>query len=220
MIRRLKLFAAICAASLSTSTIDAAPITFDGGELKVSQGAADSIDIFDLDLDENIETPKVSGKQHEAIKNYMHSVATSFYKKDKVETMRRGEVVIITIPTDELFLPNDTLLMQEASKLLKPLVQFVDDSKFKTVFTIHSDDTGSEKHQKDLTELRTAAIYDWFDSQAKDASMLVGYPEGGDTPLVPNNSRANRRINRRMEVYLIPSDEMINLAKSKKLSQD
>lgn len=221
MIRRFILFAAIYASTLSAPTIYAAPIPFDGGEVKVNPGTTDSIDIFDLDLDTNIETPKVSGKQHEAIKNYMHSVATSFYKKGyKVESMRGGEVVIIILPTDELFLPNDTLLMQGASKLLKPLVQFVDDSKFKTVFAIHSDDTGSEKYQKDLTESRVTAIYEWFDSQAKDASMLVGYPEGGSTLLVPNNSRANRRINRRMEVYLIPSDEMINLSKSKKLFQD
>lgn len=221
MIGRLKLLAAICAASLSTSIIDAASIPFDGGETKVNQGITDSIDIFDLDFDTNIATPKVSGKQHEAIKNYMHSVATSLYKKSyKVETERGGEVVIITILTDDLFLPNDTLLMQQASHLLKPLVQFVDDTKFKTVFAIHSDDTGSESYQEKLTDLRTMAIYNWFDSNANDASMFVGYPMGGSDPIAPNDSRANRRANRRMELYLIPSLEMIDLAKSKKLLQD
>lgn len=221
MIRRLKFVAAICATSLASQTIDAAPIPFDGGELKVDQGAADSIDIFDLDLDTNIATPKVGNKQHDVIKRYMYDLAVELTKRNyRVENKRNGEVLIVTVPTDELFLPNDTLLMQQASKLLKPLTQFVDDTKFKTVFAIHSDDTGSESYQHKLTDLRVTAIYDWFDDNANDASMLVGYPEGGDAPLVPNNSRVNRSINRRMEVYLIPSDEMINLAKSKKLFQD
>lgn len=218
MTRRFKLLAAIFAASLSTPTINAAPIPFDDGQVNVNQGETDSIDIFDLDLDTNIETPKVGNKQHEAIKSYMYDLAVELTKRNyRVESRRNGEVLIIILPTDELFLPNDTLLMHQASKLLKPLTQFVDDTKFKTVFTIHSDDTGSESYQHKLTDLRVTAIYEWFDSNANDASMLVGYPMGGSVPLVKNDSRENRSENRRMELHLIPSDEMINLAKSKKL---
>lgn len=176
-------------------------------------------DIFDLDMDENIATPKVGGKQHDAIKEYMRSVATDFYKKGyKVETMRGGEVVIITIPTDEMFLPNDSTLMQSASGLLKPLVPYVNDNgKFKTIIAVHSDDTGSEAHQQQLTEGRIAAVYDWFDNNARDSSLLVGYPMGGGDPIEPNNSRLNRRANRRMEVYLIPEKGLLQLAKSGKL---
>lgn len=176
-------------------------------------------DIFDLDMDENISTPKVGGKQHEAIKDYMRSVATSFYKKGyKVETMRGGEVVIITIPTDEMFQPNDSALIQSASGLLKPLVPYVNDNgKFKTLIAIHSDDTGSEAHQQQLTEGRITAVYDWFDNNARDSSQLVGYPMGGGDPIAPNNSRLNRHANRRMEVYLIPEKGLIQLAKSGKL---
>lgn len=176
-------------------------------------------DIFDLDIEENIATPKVGAKQHNAIKDYMRSVATDFYKKGyKVETMRGGEVVIVTVPTDDMFLPNDSVLVQSASKLLKPLVQFVNDNdKFKTLIAIHSDDTGSESHQQQLTEGRITSVYDWFDTNARDSSQLVGYPMGGSDPILPNNSRLNRRDNRRMEVYLIPNKGLIQLAKSGKL---
>lgn len=184
-----------------------------------STESTSTTDIFDLDIEENLAIPKVPGKQHDAIKTYMHSVATDFYKKGyKVETMRNGEVVIVTIPTDDLFLPNDSAFIQSASASLKQLVPYVNDNtRFKTVIAIHSDDTGSEAHQQQLTEGRITSVYDWFDNNAHDSSLLVGYPMGGGDPIAPNNSRLNRHANRRMEAYIIPNSGLIQLAKSGKL---
>lgn len=176
-------------------------------------------DIFDLDFDENVASPKVPGKQHEAVKEYMRAQATGFYKKGyKVETMRGGEVVIVTIPTDDLFLPNDSAMMTTAEAKLRPLLPYLNDpNRFKTIITVHSDDTGSENHQQQLTEGRVSSLYDWFDEKANDTSMLVGYPMGGADPLKPNNSRQNRRDNRRLEVYIVPNNGLISDAKAGKI---
>lgn len=178
-----------------------------------------SNDIFELDFDENVATPKVSGKQHEAIKEYMRRQATGFYKKGyKVETMRSGEVVIVTLPTDEIFLPNDSAMIHGADQKLKPFLPYLNSpDRFKVIATAHSDDTGSESHQQQLTEGRISALYEWFDNNADNTSMLVGYPMGGAEPLKPNNSRQNRRDNRRLEIYIVPNSSLISDAKSGKL---
>lgn len=173
-------------------------------------------DIFELNFDENVATPKIPSKQHEAITGYMRKQATDFYKKGyKVETMRNGEVIIITIPTDDLFLPNDSVLLKVAPAKLKPLIPYINQpSRFKTIVMAHSDDTGSESHQQQLTEGRISALYDWFDNNADNTSTLVGYPMGGSEPLRPNNSRINRHDNRRIEIYLVPNSDLVSEAKA------
>ncbi len=49
--------------------------------------------------------------------------------------------------------------------------------------------------------------------------MLQGYPMSDSEPLkdTPNTSYANRRANRRLEIYIVPGPMLIMEAKSKKL---
>lgn len=216
----MKLLKSIIAASmiLIVGGVTAGPIPQATPQRPATENTA-SNDIFELDFDENVATPKVSAKQHEVIKEYMRRQATDFYKKGyKVETMRGGEVVIVTIPTDEIFLPNDSAMIQGADSKLRPFAPYINrPERFKVLITVHSDDTGSESHQQQLTEGRVSTLYDWFDSNADDTSTLVGYPMGGTEPLKPNNSRQNRRDNRRLEIYIVPNSRLISDAKSGKL---
>lgn len=176
-------------------------------------------DIFEMTMDENLATPKVPSKQSADVKSFMRDIAGSLQKKGyHVEEMRQGEVVIVIVPTDEMFAPNDSTLYPSAGDRLKPLIGFLNaPSRFKVVMTVHTDDTGSEAHQMELAEGRVSALYDWFDRYAKSTAALVGYPMGGTEPLKPNNSRLGRAANRRVEFFLIPEQELINLAKKGQL---
>lgn len=217
MMKLLKTIIAVSMISVA-GMVAARPIPQAAPQRPATENIASS-DIYELSFDDNVATPKVSNKQHEAIKEYMRQQATDFYKKGyKVETMRSGEVVIVTVPTDEIFLPNDSAMIEGCDSKLKPFIPFLNQpERFKILITVHSDDTGSENHQQQLTEGRVSALYDWFDSNADDTSMLVGYPMGGSEPLKPNNSRLNRRDNRRLEVYIVPNSKLISDAKSGKL---
>ncbi len=178
-----------------------------------------SSDIFEMTMDENLATPKVPTKQSADIKAFMREIASSLQKKGyHVEEMRQGEVVIVIVPTDEMFAPNDSTLYPKVGDRLTPLLGFINaPQRFKVVMTVHTDDTGSESHQMELSEGRVAALYDWFDRYAKSTAALVGYPMGGTEPLKPNNSRLGRAANRRVEFFLIPGQELINLAKKGQL---
>lgn len=172
-------------------------------------------DIYDLDLDRNLHTPRIGNKQKEAVKEYQYRIAKQLAnKKEQVELMRDKEVVVITIPSDNLFAPNDTVLSATAPNYLRPLVSYLRIPEFyKMILVMHSDDTGSEEYTDRLTDQRVSAVYDWLDENGADVSMVVPYGQGADEPLFPNNSRANREKNRRLEVYLVPGPEMIRKAK-------
>lgn len=173
-------------------------------------------DIFDLELDENLTTPKIGNNQKSIIQEFQHAQAKRLLKQDvEVEMMRQGEVIVATILSDLLFAPNDTLLLSSSEKYLHPfLVFFRTAGLYKIVLVMHSDDTGSQEYTYSLTEKRVNAIYDWFEQMSVDTSLLVPYAMGDSDPLVTNNSRKNRQKNRRLEIYLVPGPTMISRAKS------
>ena len=171
---------------------------------------------MDMDLDSNLETPAVGNGEKAAVKRYMNRLAKDFAaKKYIVDMLRDDEVMLITIPTDELFLPNDTTLMPSAGNELKHfLPYFRTPGKFKVILAVHSDDTGSEPYLYSLTEKRVLALYDYFDAHAAQTENLMGYPLGPSEPLKPNTSIASRGANRRVEIFIVPGPVLVSEAKS------
>lgn len=206
---------AVCAVALTGVAADAYAQKKDGTQEQL-------VDLSELTIDETLMLPDVPEKQAPYIKSYMHREAQALQKMGyKVETMRQGEVVIATIPADELFAPNDTTLLPGAAELLKPfLPYFRTHGKFKVVLAMHSDDTGSGDYLYGLTEKRIVSLYDYFDRHAAQTDMLQGYPMADSDPLrnTPNTTAAGRKANRRLEIFIVPGPMLIMDAKSKKIN--
>ena len=77
---------------------------------------------------------------------------------------------------------------------------------------MHSDDTGSKAYTVRLTRSRVNAVYDWFDANG-DVDYIVPYALGSNDPLNANDSMEKRRKNRRLEIYIVPNDVMLEQAK-------
>lgn len=180
-----------------------------------SQTVEEDVDEPDITMEQALETPAVPAKANAYVKNYMKREALALHKLGyKVETMRKGEIVIVTIPTDKLFGPNSTELLASASAELKNfLPYFRVPDKFKLVLAMHTDDSGSKNYLTSLCEERILALYDYFDNNASNTESLVGYPIAGAEPLEENNTRAHRSANRRLEIYILPGDALISEAK-------
>ena len=175
-------------------------------------------ELADLTLEETLMIPQVPQKQKAFIKEYMLREAKALQKLGyTVETMRKGEVVVATVPCGKLFLPNDTVLTRSAADELKHFLPYLRvPDKFKVILAVHSDDTGSEPYLYSLTEKRVLALYDYFDTHATQTESLMGYPLGPAEPLKPNTSLAGRAANRRVEIFIVPGPVLINDAKGAK----
>lgn len=167
------------------------------------------------EFDNELRSPMVGPKLRTYVRTYMKNIAEDLFRqKYDVETMREGEVVIAVIPTDNLFAPNDTALMPSASKYLGYFKQFATpDDRFKIVIAVHSDDTGSDDYLYDLTERRTVAILDYLEEIGFDPDSIVGFPRGNSSPIAESTSRANRAKNRRLEIFIVPSQELLAQAR-------
>lgn len=170
-----------------------------------------------MSLEENVLSPSVPDKMHERVKGMMHAEAVKLARQGyKVETMRKGEVVVATIQTDDLFLPNDTLMIQsEADRLLTPFLKFITNKgKFKLLLAVHSDNTGSKDYLIDLTTRRIESLYSWFDAMnGEGAKYVFGYPMGDTQPIKKQDTRENRAANRRLEIYIVPEVKTLDAMK-------
>lgn len=131
-----------------------------------------------------------------------------------VENFRNKEVLLVTIPTSKLFYPNSTELRPDASNFLNPIKRYLKEpDMYRVLLVMHTDNTGSESYREKITEERSTAVFEWFDNQNMDTQYLFSYSYGDEMPLVENNSMSNRDKNRRLEIYLVPGDKLVDQAK-------
>ena len=131
-----------------------------------------------------------------------------------VETYRNKEVLLITIPASKLFAPNETEVRKDVGALLNPIKRYLKDpDMYRVMMVMHTDNTGSEAYREKLTAERSEALFDWFDDQNIDTTYLFTYAFADDEPLVENNTMENRAKNRRLEIYLVPGEKMLEQAK-------
>ena len=213
MSRHLNIIGKIFVAAFQVASLTGSVSAQVSGETEAVALPAD-----ELTLEQALSIPEVPSKQNAFVKGYMKREALALHKAGyKVETMRKGEIVIATIPTDRLFAPNDTVLLQTAPSLLKPFLPYFKVSgRFKVILALHTDDSGSDNYLTGLAEKRIVALYDYFDTNAADARALTGYPMAANEPLKENTSRDNRSENRRLEVYIVPDDGLIREMKATK----
>ncbi len=169
---------------------------------------------MDMDLEQNLLTPAVGSGEHVAVSNYMKRVGHNLAKRGYiVDMMRDDEVVLVTLPSDDLFLPNDTLLSPSAPGKFGPIISLLRDPEmYKVVYAVHTDNTGSAKYNMYLSHERNNSVYDWLLSQVSEDLIVIPYEMGDTDPIEPNDSRKGRAANRRVEIYLIPGPKMITNA--------
>lgn len=167
-------------------------------------------------LDDVIYNPQIKdSKSRKAICDYQMKQA-KILSEDRnlnVMTIRNTEVIIVTIPADLLFEPNQTELSSDAELVLLKYCPFLRTPDFyHMVIAMYHDNSASEQYSKELTDLRVQSVYDWFAENA-DVKNLYKFSFGNSSALLPNNSMQNRRLNRRLEIYLVPGQVMIDQAK-------
>lgn len=185
----------------------------------------EEVDIYELSIDENIVAPKLE-KQSKAIADFQNQQYVWLNKLAndgfpyQIKKIRNGEVLSITIPSHNLFAPDDTVLSEKGKSVIKPLLKYLNIPRFyKIVLVMHSDNTGNDIYTMRLTTLRVNSVHDWLGETDKSKTdFVVPYALGSSDPIVDNNSVINRAKNRRLVIYLIPDVTMINQAKRGKIT--
>ena len=167
-------------------------------------------------LMEAINTPAIKdNKSRNDIANRQVSIATGLYQKNKlnVAMVRDDEVIVISVPSDMLFEPNGIVLKDDADEILRQFKPFLNGPDFyRMALAMHHDNTGSPQFCKELTDKRVQSVFNWFAINSS-TKYISKFSMGCADPILENNSMQNRRLNRRLDIYLIPGQAMIDQAK-------
>ena len=164
-------------------------------------------DEYAMTLEENLAYPPCPPKKADRLEASMKELQRRLQaKKFKTVMERDDQVVCVTIPASELFRANAKELSPEGRTRLLGLAQFVEhDSQFKVLVAVHSDSTGDEQYNDDLTAARANAVDDFFEATAGRELNIIPYGLGHDEPVGSDTTKKGRAANRRVEIFFVPT---------------
>jgi len=129
---------------------------------------------------------------------------------------RVGEGIKITFSSGILFDIDKAALRAEAkenlSKLAKILKKYPDTN---ILIEGHTDATGSEEHNLELSRARAQAVANYLAGLGVDATRFTIMGYGESQPIASNETPEGRQANRRVEIAIMANEKLKKIAKEK-----
>lgn len=161
----------------------------------------------------------VGGASGAAIGKYMDKQAKELEAEMEAAKVERvGEGIKVTFDSGLLFAVNSSTLSAKSKEELKKFSEVLNKYPDTNIHIIgHTDDTGSDELNQNLSEKRAASVSQFLASQNVSSSRFTVTGFGETQPLVENNSAANRALNRRVEVVVIANADLVKAAENGEL---
>ena len=122
----------------------------------------------------------------------------------KARCVNCGKVVKVTTLRGVQFDFNKSTIKPDGEKILAEDVTMLKNDKSLVVSVEgHCDIVGSDDYNQKLSEKRAQSVADFLEKQGVEKSRLKIVGFGRKKPVVPNDTDANRALNRRVEMIII-----------------
>ena len=136
-------------------------------------------------------------------------------KVPDAQVERVGEGINVTFNSALLFKINSSTLSDSALASLDKIADiFVKYPETNILVEGHTDDTGSDAYNMQLSQKRAEAVSGYLESKGVNANRFTVKWYGETQPKYPNDNEANRALNRRVELAIIANEEMKKDAQS------
>ena len=162
----------------------------------------------------------VGGTAGALIGNYMDKQAAELEKDlEHAKIERIGEGIKITFDSGILF-NVDSYVLSEASKsnlgdLSKTLQKYSDTN---ILVEGHTDSTGSDQHNKTLSEQRAGSVADFLKSYGVAGSRITTNGYGEAQPVASNTTAEGRQQNRRVDIAIFANKKLQRAAERGEVS--
>lgn len=131
-----------------------------------------------------------------------------------VKVERVGEGIVIEFKNEVLFGFDKYDIQPQAKENLDKLVTILNKYPDTNIeIHGHTDNKGSDKYNKSLSERRAKAVANFLKSNNIDSKRLTTKGFGEDMPVASNDTEEGRAKNRRVEFAITANDKMIKEAK-------
>lgn len=122
-----------------------------------------------------------------------------------VTVTRIGETIILSMPGSATFASGSSSVDSEFFPVLESVAVVLDEFDQTYVDVIgHTDSKGSREYNQRLSEKRARSVASYFESREVISERVMADGMGEANPIAPNDTRAGRAQNRRVEIKLKP----------------
>ena len=143
-----------------------------------------------------------------AIGNYMDRQAAALKKSlPEAEIVRDGDKVYVALPSGILFDTGKDALKPAAKESLAKAATTLKTSETTIIIQGHTDSTGSASVNQPLSERRAGHVRDFLAVNGVPSSRMSAVGYGSSQPVAPNDTDANRALNRRVQLEISPTEK-------------
>jgi outer membrane protein OmpA-like peptidoglycan-associated protein len=123
--------------------------------------------------------------------------------------VRQGEGIIVKFDSGILFDVDKTDLKAAAKTNLTNLSESLNKNPQTNILIVgHTDDTGTDEHNMDLSIRRAEAVKSYIVSAGVSSARLSTQGKGESEPIADNTTADGRAQNRRVEIAIVANDQM------------
>lgn len=216
MMRKAWLMAGLVAATLTTGCVTD-PVT---GERRVSRaaigggvGVVGGYLLGDLVGGRRDRTEKILGAGIGALAGagigaYMDRQEQELRRRTAgtdVEVIRQGDDLVLSMPSGITFATNQASVQPQFRPTLDRVADVLREYRQTYVDVYgHTDSTGSDAYNLDLSERRATAVADYLAGRGVETARLATRGFGETQPIANNESEDGKAANRRVEIKLVP----------------
>lgn len=122
-----------------------------------------------------------------------------------VSVTRVGDNIILNMPSNITFATDQAAVRPEFYDVLNSVVLVLREFD-RTLVDVygHTDDTGSDSYNLDLSQRRAQSVLAYLTSQGLDPRRFYAQGYGESRPIADNATEAGRAANRRVEIRIVP----------------
>ena len=144
-----------------------------------------------------------------AVGNYMDRQAAALKQSmPEAEVIRDADKVYVALPSGILFDLGKDALKPSAKESLSKAAVTLRDSQTNIIIQGHTDSSGSDAINQPLSERRANRVREYLVSQGVAGSRMMAVGYGSSRPAVPNDTDANRALNRRVQLEISPNETL------------
>lgn len=135
----------------------------------------------------------------------------------QVESINEGQAIKVTFESGILFATNSSTLNSASQNSLNSFATSLKSNPDTDIQIYgYTDNTGSDAINNPLSEKRAQAVYNFLASKGVNGTRMVSEGFGSSNPVADNSTAAGRSQNRRVEIFILPNQKMLQDAEAGK----
>jgi outer membrane protein OmpA-like peptidoglycan-associated protein len=178
--------------------------TWKGAGIGAAAGAAGAVLAGKREADEILAGAAIGAVIGGGVGAYMDAQQEKLARIPGTEVERVDEdTLLVHFENDVLFEVDSSRVDSDGRMTLEDVAGVLEDyDKTAVVVQGHTDSTGSEEYNLDLSERRAESVRRYLASLGVDPARLATMGFGEDSPVASNDSESGRRQNRRVDILL------------------